>query len=225
MKNKLIINSLIVAILFFGLGFTSKEIIGNFKFIGFFNSNFFIALITFLVGSFAICLYIKQKRDYKCDAASIILMEIRHAERAIERMKASAVETSGAPSVLLPTNNWVKYNYLFIKDFDRDELDLVNNFYNQCSVIDYALSQISISKQLEQKGSHIHNALVLIAKDSLSKADFDNKKNNFLEIIQKDPYAFRPAAPIATIIQGLNSLAGITTSTAGSKLKKIARME
>lgn len=189
------------------------------------DSSFFIALITLLVGSFAIGLYITQKRDYKRDSASIILMEIRHAEQVIDRMKASGIEISNATHILLPTNNWAKYNYLFIKDLDRDELDLINNFYNQCSVIDNALSQMSISKQLEQKGSYIHNILVLIAKDAISKADFDNKKNNFLELIQKETYVFRPNAPITTIIQGLNSLAGITTSTAGNKLKKIARIE
>lgn len=193
--------------------------------INFLNSNFFIALITLTVGGFAIGLYIRQKRDFKRDAANIILMEIRHAEKEAERMKAVGVESSNTVKIILPTNNWIKHNYLFIKDLDRDELDLINNFYNQCSAIDGALSQMSISKQLEQKGSCIHNILVQIAKDAISQADFDNKKKNFLDIIHDEAYVFRPDAPLNTIIKGLNNLTMITTSTAGGKLKKIAKLK
>jgi len=191
----------------------------------FFNSSVFIALATFAVGIFAYIIYTKQKRDYKRDAANIILMEIRHAEKVVEQMKMGSVAITNTTKILLPTNNWIRYNYLFIKDFDRDELDLINNFYNQCSSIDSGLSQMSISKQLEQKGSSIQNTLAQIAKDSISKADFDNKKKNFLDIIVKENCAFYPDAPRSIINQGLNNLTMITTSTIGNKLKKIAKFK
>lgn len=190
----------------------------------FFNSNFFVAIATLIVGGFAICLYLKQKKDYKRDAANIILMEIRHAEKEIEQIKLNIVKSFNAIKLLLPTNNWAKYNYLFIKDFDRDELDLINNFYNRCSAIDNALSQMSISKQIEQKTGYIQNALVEMAKSCLSQADFDNKKKLFLKIIEKEKYVFHPSAPISIIVQGLNNLVTITTSTVGNKLKKIAKI-
>lgn len=190
----------------------------------FFNSNFFIALITLLVGSFAIYLYIKQKRDYKRDAANIILMEIRYAEKTINDMKINGVVISLNMESLLPSNSWFKYNHLFIKNFDRDELDLVNNFYNQCSTIDSALMQLSVSKQIEQKSGFIQQGLIQIAKDAISEADYDNKKKNFLKIIEKEPYVFPPGAPIKTIKKGLSNLATITTTTVGSKLKRIAKI-
>ena len=193
--------------------------------IKFFNSSFFLAFITFCVGGFAIFLYIKQKRDYKSDATNIILMEIRDAEIEVRQMKTSGVQISNTIKKLLPTNNWSKYNYLFIKDLDRDELDLVNTFYNQCSAIDSALSQASMSRQIENKGNNIQDMLVQIAKDSISSADYELKKKNFLEIIEREAYVFKPNAPLNTIAQGLNGMALITTSTAGDKLKKIAKME
>ena len=108
-----------------------------------FNSNFFIAIIALIVGGFAIGLYIVQKKDYKRDVANIILMEIRRAERVSDQIKLSGIRISENMENLLPTNNWVGNNYLFIRDLDRDELDLVNNFYNQCSIIDSSLSQMS----------------------------------------------------------------------------------
>lgn len=48
--------------------------------IKFLNSNFFIAIITIVVGSIAYRIYLKQQRDNKMDAAKIILQEIRRAE-------------------------------------------------------------------------------------------------------------------------------------------------
>jgi|SRR3989344_2061568 len=194
------------------------------KFIqNFLNNN--IGVVTFLVGFFAIFIYLKQKWDYKRDAASIILMEIRNAEKIIDLMKNHGVAISESMEKILPSNNWIKYNYLFIKNFDRDELDLVNNFYNQCVLVDSALSQLSISNQIEQKGGYIHNALVQIAKDAISDADFENKKTNFLKIIQNEPYVFKPDAPSQTVTRGLNNLSKITTTTAGGKLKKIAKLK
>jgi len=190
-----------------------------------YNSNLFLAVITVLVGFIAYLLYRKQKKDYKRDAASIVLMEIRNAERVIERMKSQGVQISSSVEEILPTNHWVKYNYLFMKSLDKDELDLVNNFYNKCSVIDKALSQMSTSRQLEQKGGYIHQAIVQIAKEAISEADLQNKKKIFLAIIQKEGWSFRPNAPIDTIVKTLNSLDKITTSTAGSKLKRIAKLK
>lgn len=82
----------------------------------FFNDN--IGLVTLIVGGVAIYLYTQQKKDYKRDAASIILMEIRHAEKIIDQLK----QGGSTEPVLLPTNNWTKYNYLFIKDLDRERI-------------------------------------------------------------------------------------------------------
>lgn len=151
-------------------------------------------------------------------------MEIRHAEKIIEQIKKGTMSIPFGDS-LLPTNNWEKNNYLFIKNLDRDELDLINNFYNQCSQIDKSITQLSVSTQLEQKASCIHQTLAQIAKESIGQADFDNKKKNFLNIIEKDPYSFSPRAPKDRIAMALNNLINVTTSTAGNKLKKIAKID
>ena len=77
--------------------------------IEFFNSSFFIGLITLIVGSVAILIYITQKIDQKRDAANIILMEIRYAEKLIEKFSSGSVVLD-FQTRMIPTNNWYKYN-------------------------------------------------------------------------------------------------------------------
>lgn len=55
--------------------------------INFLNSNFFIALVTLVVGSVAYVIYKLQKRDKKREKANIILLEIQGAERKLQQIK------------------------------------------------------------------------------------------------------------------------------------------
>jgi len=202
----------------------------NYHYLYFINSNYLPSLTTIIVGSIAIFLYLKQKNDFKRDAANIILMEIRDAENKINIIKSGKMVT--VEEILLPTNNWVKYNYLFISDLDRDELDLINNFYNQCVLIDKSLSQLSLTKQLEQKSSYIHQKIVQIAWEKSQLQDdnqkiqdiFNKEKNKFLNLIQNDKYAFIATVPQESIITASNNINSITTSSAGIKLKNIAKI-
>ncbi len=36
----------------------------------------------------------------------------------------------------MPTESWSKYKYLFVRDFDRDERDIIFGFYEQCNTYD-----------------------------------------------------------------------------------------
>ena len=164
-------------------------------------------------------------------------MEIRNAEKMIDSIKAGQLIASNI--VLLPTNNWIRNNYLFIDDLDRDDLDIVNNFYNQCVLIDKSLSQLSIADQLQQKSDHIQRKLVEIAHDLTHtypndihgidlnniKTIFNTQKNNFLKIIEDEGHIFSPDSPKLEIQNALNRIEKVTTSTAGGKLKKIANLK
>lgn len=184
-----------------------------------------MAIATFLVGLFAIYLYIKQKEDQKRDAANVIIAEIRQAERLIDQFKKRGVGND-TPYQLLPSNNWVKYNYLFINDLDQDEIEHINNFYSQCFVLDKAIDQINIAHELRNKSEAIHHHISLIAKESFGdESIFKNNKDNFLKLIQKDGFSFSPDAPMFSIGKVFNNINLITTSTVGAKLKKIARIK
>lgn len=201
------------------------------------NTNLFTGVVTFLVGIVAMILYFQQKNDFKGDTASIILMEIRQAEESIEKLKVLPENNLNSSIILLPTNNWNEYKYLFIKDLDQDELGLVNHFYSECSQIDKAVSQLNISSQLEQKANHIHQTIVNLAKEvsdieggnlELTENDlhkkFKDKKDKFIKIISRDGFRFVPTLPIQEALIGLNAIEKVTVTSAGSKLKKIAQL-
>ncbi|MDO8443600.1 MAG: hypothetical protein Q7S78_01255 [Candidatus Azambacteria bacterium] len=205
--------------------FTLISIYLFFFYPNFTNSNLYTAIATFLVGLFAIYLYITQKEDQKKDAANVIIAEIRQAERLIDQFKKSGI-SNDISYKLLPSNNWAKYNYLFINDLDQDEIEQINNFYSQCFVLDRAIDQINISHELENKSRAIHHYISLIAKESSGdKITFNTNKDNFLKLINEDTTTFRPGAPISSIIKALNNINLITTSMVGSRLKKIARIK
>lgn len=110
----------------------------------FFNSNFFIALVTFIVGSFAIFLYIKQKVIYKRNAASLILQEIRYAEQQIRNAKESVNRLHYPLSIkLLPTNSWHENIHLFISQLKETDIDLISRFYAKAIYIDKLIAMIS----------------------------------------------------------------------------------
>lgn len=109
------------------------------------DSNFFVALVTLLVGSFAIFLYIKQKIDYKRDAAKLILQEIRYAEQKIRKYRE--VKSYRLYDRLLPKNSWNDNIHLFIKDLrETQNVDLISDFYAKITYIDTLIDTISRKK-------------------------------------------------------------------------------
>lgn len=108
--------------------------------LNFLNNN--IGLITLLVGSYAIFLYRKQKRDNKKDAAKLILQEIRYAEQQIRIAKDHDFNYSLA-NKLLPTSSWPNNIHLFVNDLKEIEIDLISSFYSKASYIDILIKTIS----------------------------------------------------------------------------------
>ncbi len=110
----------------------------------FFNSQFFIALVTLIVGSFAIFLYLKQKEDYKRQAASLILQEIRYAEQLIRASNQGNLGyIYGLAAKLLPTNSWNDNIHLFLNDLEETEIDLISRFYSKTAYLDVLISKVS----------------------------------------------------------------------------------
>lgn len=133
-------------------------------FITFLDSNFFIALITLFVGSLAISLYIKQKKDYKRDVAKLILQEIRYAEQQIRSSQVFSPNADNYPlsSKLLPTNSWYKNIHLFMGDFKQSQIDAISRFYAQVEYIDLVIEKISNYKTsiIEQSVSDLSGKVI-----------------------------------------------------------------
>jgi hypothetical protein len=106
----------------------------------FLNNN--LGVITLLVGSIAIGLYIHQKRDYKKGIAKLILQEIRYAEKQIKiaRERSNIFLLSNA---LLPTNSWYNNIHLFVYDLEETDRDSISDFYAKVSFLDRVIGNIT----------------------------------------------------------------------------------
>jgi hypothetical protein len=215
----------------------------------FLNSNFFIALVTLAVGTAAYTIYRLQKRDRKREAANIILLEIQSAERKLQQIKKSlSKEPRTLPNDLrlLPTENWSQFNYLFIKDFDRDEWDSLTDFYNKCELIDETIKynnaafwndveQIRSNKQrlLADFASASTKALegtsdTVTEKDTETIKKFDDLTEKFDKVYmsKQDSYSYTPQKTLndAKLYIGEINLR-ISQSNVGTKLKKLANIK
>lgn len=111
------------------------------SFIPLFNSNFFIGLITLVVGGFAIYLYKRKNADTRRDAAKIILQEIRRAEDIINDYKEHGQYKF--TKKIIATNSWAKNIHHFVGDLDPDELDKISNLYSTGEYLDLIIGKIS----------------------------------------------------------------------------------
>lgn len=199
----------------------------------FFYSNFFIGLSTLVVGLAAYIVYRLQKRDQKKDTANIILLEIQNAERVLKRIKESLAKDI-LPSDLraMQSENWSKYKYLFVRDFDRDEWDSVTDFYNKCQLLDESINYNNAAfwSDVEQIRANKQRILAEYSKESAGhndEATFIKNTDEFDELYMSRQmrFSYSPQRVIddaKIYVNGVNI--DLSQSRVGTKLKKIAKI-
>lgn len=191
----------------------------------------FVGFTTLLAGSVAWLVYISQKRDKKTNAAKVILSEIRLAEERVSEIRNLLARQQSNFPLVLPVNSWNTYSYLFASDFDQDQLEEINNFYNLCEVMTDAAKRDSnyawlTSEAITQIGTNTAVELILksLKKDlSFDETKFTKMKQSVLDNIPTHPFIYSPVKTINILSQSLNEIRAITTSTTGTKLKKLAQ--
>jgi hypothetical protein len=186
-----------------------------------FSKEAFSGVATIVAGLVAIVVYWMHKRDEKINAARIVLSEIRNAEQQISKIKNDGVVSDF--SSILSFNSWQKYAHLFVKILDRDELDLVNNFYIASTLAEIEINRLKsfLPLAMEEKAKEIQKQLINFAKEGKDK--YETTKKDVLEIIHKEDYWFLPNTPKDKLLHYLSNIQIITPTTAGQKLKKIAK--
>ncbi len=210
----------------------------------FFNSNFFIALITLIVGAVAFVIFFLQKFDHKKDAANILLLEIQNAERAIKKIQENLAKEQLASDIfLMPSESWTRYKYLFLRNFDRDEWDSVEDFYNKCRLIDEDIryNNSAFWSDVEQIRANKQRILADYSRDAVKEINSEKdviKHADILEEYKKRTekfdelymerqgiFGYNPKKPINDAKQHMIGLTHNLSQTAvGLKLKKIARI-
>ncbi len=187
-------------------------------------------------GWFAIRVFKLQKLDEKVNAAVSILFEIRNAEEKLEilREQLNSENSIDLPSVL-PVNSWIKYSHLFAKDFDGDELKLMNNFYNSCSSVEDLVNRQNnfIWVATEQRAKTAQKLLgdihIEFQRDvsggmntTDAKTKFDNERAGITQFYGDEGYFYAPKKTIEGLKFEITKFQKVTTTTCGAKLKKLA---
>jgi len=215
----------------FGLGyFALGFIINHSALLKFLDSQFFVALVTLSTGFLAYLIYLRKKSDEKVQIARVLLLEVRTAEERIGqiREKIRSRDTNDLPSIFA-TKSWNKHSYLFISDFDQDELKLIGDFYNYAELVEdfvrrnnnfFWVTTEERAKVVQQKLVE----LIIHSKSSDNPVDLNSLKENLLDNFANDPYSYFPNKIVLEIGNYIEKINPIMVTSVGIKLKKLARM-
>jgi len=196
----------------------------------FWDSNLFQTITILVVGAFVFIMYLINKKDERSRAATILIMEIREIEGALKKLM-EVVSSSGNyyfSTPIIKENSWGKYKSIFIKYLDQDEYNLISEFYSTACRIEE--ERLILTKQIiisfEAKCKAFHESVVDTAKQkyNISGDDFLTITKKISEKVCMNTPPYQSLVPQQLINLLLQNIKYITTSTAGSKIKKIAHI-
>ncbi len=189
----------------------------------FFNSNFFVALVTFLSVLSAIWVYIKQKTDERTKVARIIWVEIVDAENLLDNIKTSGINLTNIRQVL-SNNSWGQHKHLFAKVLDERGLKLVDNFYSECELLNKELNEsYSLPSFWQDKARVIAEKHASFSETSKNKQDYELKKLS-LKYFEEDGYWWQPSAPKQQMIDRVKLIRYVSSTPTGELIKNIAQL-
>lgn len=204
---------------------------------GFFNSNFLQTFVTLLVGFVALYVYTRQRKDTKRAAANSIFLEVQYIEHCIPKVK-EAVRRGTLQSLdfnILREDSWSKYSHLFSNDFDKEEWEIITDFYANARLLDEAIVQTNKSFEEDIKQIRVNKQRILadITKDTIDSAGAPDGEaivtqyNQKLEVFDKlymsrqDDFAYTPVKYLNDAKKCLEDLDKISITSIGTKFKGI----
>jgi len=212
----------------------------------FFYSNLFVAIITFVVGTFAFYLYHRQKSDSKRRLAKIILLEIENAQSQLQEAKKQVLQSPDDPLpehlYVMPADTWSKNKHLFIEDFKTSEWNAINQFYGICQLFDEAIrhndsrfaeQEKEVRRNVQQvtyKYTIEYNDKILAArtdeeKDAVMK-EFLKKRDNAVSVLVDGRYMyFWTPAKQNQVVKGCleNVDTDLSLSIVGQKFQRLSK--
>jgi len=208
--------------------------------LSFTNSSNFSNIILLIGGLVTFRLYKRTQFDKKRDVANIILLEIQNAEnnfRAIFTTLNNLPSSLPEDIIVMPTESWNRYKYLFVNDFDKNQWNSLNNFYSDCQLLDNALNAYhsSFQKNEEQYRVNIQKTSCNYVKEFLEKPSnlkvspqnekqIQDKIDLFTSIYLKSARVYTPQKPMIDakrIISVINT--NLSLTSVGDILKKFSK--
>lgn len=185
------------------------------------NPEYTNSIVTFIVGTVALVIYWLTKRNEKRNAATIILMDIRHAENVV----LSILEKGSIDTLIkniIVDNNWEKYKHLFALNFSQDDFSAFNRFFGACVEISEARSRMLdvFNSGLVAKAEIIQELLLKIENPSSDEGQ--KKRQDIINHACSESYNFDPDDPKTRIFRGMQLMGRLSNTVAFEKLKKIS---
>ncbi|MDH4319824.1 MAG: hypothetical protein OEV64_15690 [Desulfobulbaceae bacterium] len=179
------------------------------------------SIVTFVVGSVALVIYKLTKRSEKKNAATIVVMDIRHAEQVVLSILEKGIVDRTLKNIL-SENNWAKYKHLFASEFSYDDFAAFNRFFDSCVEIADAKKRMNevFYASLNAKTSIAQQKILDISDISSQEGQAEKKK--IIEAINTEDFVFEPNEPKERILRSLQLMGRLSNTVAFEKLKKLA---
>lgn len=212
----------------------------------FFYSNLFIAIVTFVVGSFGVYLYYRRRRDEKRRIAKIILLEIENAQIQLKDAKQQVLGKPDDPLpehlYVMPTDTWNQNKHLFIKNFKPTQWNAINQFYDLCHVFDEAIkhNDARFGEQEKELRKNVHKATysyTMKYSERIREAstedereriinEFFKKRNSAVKMLTSSEYVFiyTPAKQNQIVNNCLTNIdVNLSLGSVGQRFEKLSK--
>jgi hypothetical protein len=194
----------------------------------FIDSNLLQTITILVVGVFVFIIYKANIREERKRAATILIMEIRGIEKALEKLREVLRIDVYSSIPIIKENSWEKFKFLFIQYLDQDEYSLISEFYSIACRIEEERSILirQIIMSFETKCRAMHESFVDVAehKPELKPQEFLDETVKIAEKVVLNTPPYQSLTPIKLIEKLIKNIKYIATSSAGSKIKKFARI-
>ena len=175
--------------------------------------------VTLFVGCVALYVYWLNKKHEKASAATIIIMDIRHAENVVQSiLEKNQIDIS--TNDVLSENNWSKYKHLFANNFSQDDFAAFNRFFESCVEMSDARMRLrevfytSINAKAQLTQEKIHSIENLSSPEGQQKADI------IFDEICNGHRLFEPNEPKDRMMRNLQMMGRLSNTSSFDKLKK-----
>ena len=198
------------------------------KFVKWITSSDSSGLLTLFTGLTALVVYWHQNKLRLKEASIILLSEISNAETGLEIIQNIPKETVFQIHIsILPTCSWEKYYHLFAKKLHKDEFDLLNSFFWNCSAAqkEFMKSSEKFSDiAMKAKAEKLQDIIINLAeRNKETPNQYEQERDALLTIAHKETYLFAPHKPAKAFFKYVDNIPQIIGTTAWQKLEKFSR--
>lgn len=121
-------------------------------------------------------------------------------------------------------NSWGTHKHIFAKLLSSEDIRLIDKFYETCALINNELAEAySLPHYWREKARITAERLAEFSEQSNSKEEYETSKKR-MKFFEDDDYWWQPNDPPRQIVERIKTIQYVTTTPAGERLRKIAKL-